>query len=77
MPINSIDQTKKINRFKKVYIPSPKDLYLQYGERLGKGEYTTSADEIGEPVPLGGSSVIDQMVSAQEYLASATEQKKP
>lgn len=63
--INSIESRKRINRFQDVRIPSAKDLYVRYGERFGKGEYTSSHGEIGDIAIVNSGSVIDQMITAQ------------
>lgn len=65
--INSIEQKKRINRFQDVRIPSARDLYCRYGERLGKGEYTTNGSTFADPAIVNSGSVIDQMITAQNH----------
>lgn len=71
MPINSCKATKQINAFVYSAIPSPRDIFRKYGERLNdKGVYTASADDSGSPQLVSGGSVIDQMINAQRMLES-------
>lgn len=65
--IQSIEQRKRINRFQDVRIPSGRDIFARYGERLSQGEYTTTAGVSVHPAIVNSGSVIDQMVTAQNH----------
>lgn len=66
--INTCESTRRINSFQFVAIPSPRDVFARYGERLSsRGEYSSSGDQV-EPAMVSATSVIDQMINAQHYL---------
>lgn len=65
--IQSIEQRKRINRFQDVRIPSGRDIFARYGERLSQGEYTTTAGVSSDPAIVNSGSVIDQMITAQNH----------
>lgn len=66
--INSCEKTKKINSFQYVAIPSPRDVFNRYGERLSsRGEYTSSGEQVS-PSLVSSGSVIDQLINAQTML---------
>lgn len=66
--INSCKKTKDINSFRFVAIPSPRDVFARYGERLSsRGEYS-SAGETVAPAMVSSGSTIDQMINAQAFL---------
>lgn len=67
--INSCKDTKSINSFQYVAIPSPRDVFSRYGERLSsRGEYSTSGDVYASPALVNPSSTIDSMINAQRML---------
>lgn len=67
--INSCQDTKRINSFQYVAIPSPRDVFNMYGERLSsRGEYSTDSAIQTFPVPVNSSSVIDGLINAQRML---------
>lgn len=67
--INSCKATKQINSFVYCEIPSPRDVFRKYGERLSeRGVYTTDGSTQGTPQMVNSSSVIDQMINAQTLL---------
>lgn len=67
--INSIETTKKINRFEFVSIPSPRDVFNRYGERLSnKGEFSCGAELGSVPAIVSAGSTIDQMINASAML---------
>ena len=69
--INSCKSTKRINAFCFVSIPSPRDVFARYGERLSsRGEYTSSGEQV-LPALVSSSSVIDQMINAQSFLLAS------
>lgn len=66
--INSCKKTKDINSFRFVAIPSPRDVFARYGERLSsRGEYSSSGETVA-PAMVSSGSIIDQMINAQSYL---------
>lgn len=66
--INTCDATRRINSFQFVAIPSPRDVFARYGERLSsRGEYSSSGEQVS-PAMVNASSVIDQIINAQHYL---------
>lgn len=68
--INSCKKTKDINSFRFVAIPSPRDVFARYGERLSsRGEYSSNGEAVA-PAMVSAGSVIDQMINAQHYLAT-------
>ena len=72
MPINSCKSTKSINSFQYVAIPSPRDVFSRYGERLSsRGEYSTCQGEYTSPALVNPSSTIDSMINAQRMLEQA------
>lgn len=67
--INSCKATKEINSFQYVAIPSPRDVFARYGERLSnRGEYSTDASTLSSPSMVSAGSVIDQIINAQAML---------
>lgn len=67
--INSCKATKKINSFEYVAIPSPRDVFMRYGERLSNvGQLGTDRDTIGIPAMVSSGSTIDMMINAQHML---------
>lgn len=67
--INSCKSTKSINSFQFVAIPSPRDVFARYGERLSsRGEYSTTANDYTSPALVNPSSTIDSMINAQRML---------
>lgn len=72
--INTCKATRKINSFKYVAIPSPRDVFAKFGERVSsRGEYSTTAGVASSPSMVSASSVIDQMINAENLLKSATD----
>lgn len=66
--INSCKKTKLINSFQYVAIPSPRDVFARYGERLSsRGEYTSSGEQT-TPSLVSAGSTIEQMINAQRLL---------
>lgn len=66
--INSCKKTKDINSFRYVAIPSPRDVFARYGERLSsRGEYSSSGETVA-PAMVSSGSTIDQIINAQHYL---------
>lgn len=75
--INSIPSTKKINSFEFVAIPSPRDVFNRYGERVSNsGEFSCGAELGSAPVLVSSGSVIDQMVNAESYLNSSVNEQQ-
>lgn len=69
MPINSCEHTKRINRFEYVPIPSPRDVFLKYGERVSsRGEYTSSGEGT-IPSQVSSCSTIDSIINAEKMIA--------
>lgn len=64
-------ETRKINQFQDVRIPSARNLYERYGAAIGKGVYQHS-DDIGNPVFLG-NNVIDSVTYAHNALQKGFE----
>lgn len=72
-----IKQARQINKFVEVHIPPLRDMYIQYGERLSKGEHTCSVTDHAD-VPcaqVSGQSTIEQMIRAQKMLEKETAKK--
>lgn len=66
--INTCESTRRINSFQFVAIPSPRDVFMRYGERLSmRGEYSSSGEQVA-PSIVSASSVIDQMINANTLL---------
>lgn len=66
--INTCESTRRINAFQFVAIPSPRDVFARYGERLSsRGEYSSSGEQVA-PAMVSATSVIDQMINAQSFL---------
>lgn len=66
--INTCESTRRINSFQFVAIPSPRDVFARYGERLSsRGEYSSCGEQVA-PAMVNPSSVIDQMINAQHYI---------
>lgn len=74
--INSCKQTKEINKFQYVAIPSPRDVFNKYGERENKGIYTCGVDDKDVDAHFAGQSTISQIVHAQKSLDKATKSIK-
>ena len=68
--INTCESTRRINSFQFVAIPSPRDVFMRYGERLSsRGEYSSSGEQVA-PAMVSSSSVIDQIINAESLLNS-------
>ncbi len=63
----AIEQTRRINRFQDVKIPSARALYERYGASIGKGCYSTDMNEIGIPANMS-SNVISNVSQAESLL---------
>lgn len=75
--INSCKSTKVINSFQYVAIPSPRDVFARYGERVSNNGSFSCGVEGGSPQMVSSTSVIDQLISAQNLLeADMLSQKK-
>lgn len=62
----AIDCTREINRFRKVAIPTSRDLYAKYGERVSNGGISTTTEgELNEPAIVAGGSIISQVIRSQ------------
>lgn len=66
--INSCKSTKAINSFQYVAIPSPRDVFARYGERVSNNGSFSCGIEGGSPQMVSATSVIDQMISAQNLI---------
>lgn len=62
-------ELRSINSFKFVSVPSPRDVFMRYGERASTGgEYSTDAMTQASPSIVNTSSVIDEIINAQRML---------
>lgn len=76
--IKAPKSVRTINSFQYVAVPSPRDVFIRYGERQSaKGEYTTDGTTQVNPSIVNRSSVIDEMINAEMMLRASVEQDKP
>lgn len=67
--IATTDETRKVNSFQYVAIPTMRDLFFRYGARIGsEGAYTTVPGELSTPQIVSATSTIEQMRRAQKML---------
>lgn len=65
---NAFDETKEINKFKQVVIPSRRELFELYGRSASlKPEYSIGASDEVTP-PTRSNNTIDQLHEVQEML---------
>lgn len=74
--LKATKQTRQINSFVLVSIPSPRDLFARYGEKQGQGIYASDGLVSGQ-VLNSGNTVIDQMIAAQSMLESECKSVEP
>lgn len=65
-----IENTRKINRFVDVKIPSARSLYMRYGVQQGYGVFSTAQSDVVEPVNFG-STVIGDVIRADNIISTA------
>ncbi len=65
-----IEQTRKMNRFVDVKIPSTRSLYMRYGVQQGIGVFSTAQSDVVEPVNFG-STVIGDVIRADNIISTA------
>lgn len=74
--ITASKSTRNINKFIDVAIPSPRDLYIRYGERDSKGVYLSSDEDRSSIVGSQSQVVIAQLVNAQRMVESEVSKSK-
>lgn len=71
--IATTKETRKVNSFEYVAIPTLRDLFNRYGARIGsEGAYTAVPGEFSEPQLVSATSTIEQMRRAQRLLEKET-----
>lgn len=73
--VNTCKDTRNINKFQYVAIPSPRDIFLKYGERVNNNPcYGTDANGDCDCVMMS-HSVIEQCIAAERSLAKETDRR--
>lgn len=67
-----IEQSRSINRFVDVKIPTARALYCRYGAQHGIGVFSTDSEDKSMPVNFG-STIIGDVIRADNFLSKAYE----
>lgn len=68
-------QGMRINVYKRVEIPTAKELFDMYGESPSRGQYTAKMDSDGVPVLSGYQTKLEQVANGSRILLAEVERE--